>query len=561
MIGKFMKSAKENYGVVKYENGYLVVSRTLPDFAIKSDCTFGDYKGSQILKPLDVKKAVNKVPDEILASFERVIKKQQEQYEELKKLKAPSLEQITKELKKEIKNYRINRFIHQYQDYYRALLAGAVEIALNEKVDLKGDITVGVIKFSSLPAKMVLKGIKKEEELTTEQKRKLKEIEEREYIQYVDINPQTKKLLKEFKKVSKRIKEGRTNEDKKILEQYQGKSPVNAKEETVNANKVKENIKQDMSEIKAWLCLLTAWCDVKGRVSPLNMKIPSIIYRGIPKIKLNAPLQVEEKGMLVGEIINEIKNSKPTTYEYSALFDILARMYAQGELDKTNGVFAVVKGKMSKSQMDEIRNLGAFIIDSNTIYRLLGSKDVRFAKNVKDALWTIDNLRYYLVGLSGRDDVARLYKFVYPWRPPEGMPDEVKYLYADKARRIFEIRKDLFEIYKEKNKVTYALIDNASFYRITKAGQRLKVGPRTISDSVNLWLYIIKTAGAKPTGERTAFVSFQGKGFIEPTKKHFTQREMKTRIEKPLKILAEAGLIASYMPLKNKKEFLIDVGG
>ena len=574
MIGKLMKEARNGYAVVKYDDGFFIVSKSIPDFAIKSDYTFGNYKGVQVTKPLittletkaklpqGLLDAKAKLPQKILNAFESTSKQEQERYKELEKLKAPKLQKISKELEREISKYGLNRFIHQYQGHDKALLAGAIEIAFKEKVNLKGDIVVGIIKFT-YPQNFVEEIIKN---TTIKQKVKQEEIQDiKQQVKYLPL-VQSKANLKKLQEKVKELEEGKTDEAKEALKvvrkYYKGQIPFGAKIEPVNANKVKENIKRDMSENQAWLALLTAWCDVRGRMSPVNVSVPSIVYRAKRKVELKEPKKIEENGILTGEVVNIVKNSRPTIYGCSALFDVLARMYAQGELDKTKGSFAVIKGKMSKGQLEELKKQGLTIIDTNTIYRLLGNKNVVFARNVKNVLWSFDELRYDLFGLNGNDQVIQRYRFVYPWRPSKGVPDEIEFLNHLKGWRGFEIREDLFKIYKQENTVTYALVDNASFYKISEAGKRLGVGPRRISDTKDVWLYLFKTAGSKPTGQRIAYVSYQAKGIFELTNRHPSKRnEIKERIKGSLDLLGEAGLINDFFPSKSKREFMVDIGG
>lgn len=519
-INEFLKHAKETYGVVKYKYDYLIVSKTLPDFIVTSGCTFGNYKGGQITEPLNIKKTNDKALDEIIAPFEEMIKKQQEQYEKLEKLKAPSLEKISQELERDIKSYGKTKFVNQYDGYSQALLAGAVEIAFNERVDLKGDITVGILKKSSSSP-----------------------------IKYVLLNPQTKKEIKGIQKGIKELENDKTDRAQRIRKAIE--QDLEAKIEKVNANKVKKNIKQDMKEIQAWLYLLTAWCDVKEQQYAISKKAIEAVNDNSRGKELEEEFELFNfHNIDDGKVgyINKIEKRELTYYEAVAFFDTLVSAYDRGIIKNQ---YILVDGKPKKENLKKVQK-DYPVITSQTMEELTRINNRSFIHNVKEALKNFDQIEWQMVGYieEEKKEEGKQRKQVVFKIKPVSFKRSLEIEGGGKFY-LYEIAEDLFKYEVKQNKRTFAVLDKGAFSRISKS----KANSKTKNDATDLLIALIKQAGSKRTGDRKTYISYDFFGDMKT--QHKTRS--KERIIRALEVLKEVGDIEDYKDYKGK--FIVDLGG
>ena len=568
LINEFIEYAKgKNGAIVKYDNGFLVVSKTIPDFAIKSDYTFGNYKGVHITKPTTPKSkaklpqelldAKAKLSQELLDAFESTLKKQQEQeqerYKELEKLKALPLEKILKELERDMKDYGKSKFINQYQGYDRALLAGAIEIAFKEKVNLKGDIvvvTLGGSKFMArLIAKLVLKTTKmSKKDLTDEQKKDFAE-ELSKHVKYSRLTPQVEKRLKISQEATKEIEEGKTDRAKeaiKMMKEYLGgKVPFNEIEEAVNANKVKESIKKDMSEAQAWLALLTAWCDTKERKYTSSKQIIDAVNNNSRGKELGETLEIFDinniKNGTVG-YTNKIEGRELSTHEITAFFDVLLTLYSQGVIKKG---FILVDGRPSKRSLKEAQKTNYPLITSKTIAKLTNVDNRFFVHNVKEALKNFTQIEWQIAGTLKKIDKRAVFKI-----KPVVFKRSLEIEGAGKFY-LYEIAKDLFEYEVKQHERTFAILDKGAFSSIAISGKP----PKTQHDASQLLIALYKQAGSRRSGDRRTFISYDFFGDREAQHKS----RSKQRVIRALESLKEEGDIENYEDKKGK--FLVNLGG
>lgn len=545
MIGKFIKHAKKDFGVVKYDdNSYLIIAKKLPDFVFKSDYTFGVYKGKTLSKPLrkpnlkeleELKEELKIDDDFIRQAFDNPLK----QFQELQKLKAPTIKDIAKEVKVEVKKYGLQKFIKRYDNYDRALLAGAVEIAFKEKVSLSGDITVAtLIKRPSL-IDLIIANMN----ISGEQRKKLKK-EVKEDITYASVSENVKNLEMGMKE----LKEGKTGRAKKALESMKKQVgdkifPFDVKIGKVNANKVKERVKQGLNEKRAWLYLLMAWCDTKDRAYfKASSKAIDVVDENTRGKEFEEPLELFELSNLEdGKIgyINEIKGRKPSIYELSAYFDVLLNLYAQGTIkDK----YIVVSGRPSKKSLKMAKKTGYPVITSQTISSLIGSAK-ELTKEIKNALLHFDQHVWFKEGkVDGKKVVLSIKPVVF-----------LRSLKIEGGGEFFlyEIAKDLFEYEIAKGKRTFALVDRGAFSRMATS----KKATKTKNDAGQLLITLFKQAGSKRSGERTTYISYNFFGDMEA--QHRSRSRERTK--RALELLKEVGNIEDYKDYKGK--FLVNLGG
>ncbi len=334
-INKFVKYAKEDYGVVKYDKGLLIVSK---DPKAKVECVFGAYNGQVISKPLNIEG----LPNDIVKGFEQIIEDQKEQYEKFNLAGAPTLETISKELKDDIAKYGKTKFVNQYEGYTKAMLARALEVALQEKIYLMGNVQVSVFKMG------------------------------KEH--YGDID------LKNSETFQRLAKKGL------------------ASEQIVSMQELKDNI--GMDQTKAWLCLLTAWCDIKGRKYFVSKQAIDTVYENIHGKELKGDLELFDLHNIEGgavKWINKIEKREISYYEHVAFFDVLLNAYDKGII---KGFYVLVDGEPTIENLEKVKKEYP-TITSDTIAQLTGNDDKDFIYEVKNALKKFDQIMWQKEGYIG----------------------------------------------------------------------------------------------------------------------------------------------------------------
>ncbi len=488
-INKFTRYAKEDYGVVKYDKGLLIVSK-IPK--AKVECVFGAYNGQVISKPLNIEG----LPNNIVKGFEQIIEDQKEQYEKFNLASAPKLETISKELKDDIAKYGKTKFVNQYAGYTKAMLARALEVAFQEKIDLIGTVKVGVVNVEGK-------------------------------IRYGEFDLTKSEM---FKRLA----------DKGL-----------ASEQTVSMNELKKQI--DMDQTKAWLCLLTAWCDIKRGKIFASRKVIDMVHNNIRGKEFEEALELFEFDNIAKGAVGKVDRIEKTDivyYEIVAFFDVLLSAYSKGVI-KTKYVLnegltiedlEKVLTTDDEVPKEDILNIisGKYpIITSETIAQLTGNDDKDFLYKTKGALKKLSQTVWLIEGKMGNRRVL----YIMPPILWSAVAVGRGVLY------ICEVRKELLDYKIEKHKRTFAILDGGAFARISKS----QVAPKTIKDAKELLIVLIKQAGSR--SDHKTYIPYD---FFHDMANERKTRS-KERVIRGLEALKEVGNIEGYKDYKGK--FMVNIGG